>query len=221
MESSSEQARFNMIEQQIRPWDVFDRRVLDTMSRMPREAFVPDAYVGLAYADFEVPIGNGQSMMAPGIVARMLQALNVQPGDKVLEIGAGTGYTTACLADLGGKVISREIDATLAETARLNIDRQGLRNVEVRGGDALEQAHAEAPFDVIAVTGSLPSDQPLALLQEQLARGGRLFVVIGEAPVMEALLITRTGERHFRRESMFETSLPALANVPEPERFSF
>jgi protein-L-isoaspartate(D-aspartate) O-methyltransferase len=221
MEHSSEQARFNMIQQQVRPWDVMDERVLGTMMEIPREPFVPDAYRGLAYADIEVPLGSDQLMMAPRVVARMLQALDVRPEDRVLEIGTGSGYATACLAALGRKVVSMELNAGLLAEARENLQQQGVRNVELREGDGLAGSVEGGPFDVIAVTGSLPSEEPLEDLEAQLNDGGRLFVVVGEDPVMEALLITRTGDLELRRETMFETSLPALDKVPEPERFSF
>lgn len=221
MEHSSEQARFNMIEQQIRPWEVMDERVLGTMMEIPREPFVPDAYRGLAYADIEVPLGSDQLMMAPRVVARMLQALDVRPEDRVLEIGTGSGYGTACLAALGRKVVSIEAAAGLLAQARETLQQQGVRNVELRKGDGLAGPVDGGPFDVIAVTGSLPSEEPLEDLEAQLKDGGRLFVVVGEDPVMEALLITRTGDRELRRETLFETSLPALDKVPEPEHFSF
>jgi protein-L-isoaspartate(D-aspartate) O-methyltransferase len=220
MEHSSERARFNMIEQQIRPWEVLDRRVLEVMAQIPREPFVPDAYVGLAYADIEIPLGKGQYMMAPRVLARMLQALNVRPEERVLEIGTGSGYGTACLAALAGSVVSVEIDADLLEQARANLEAQGSR-VDLRQGDALAEAVQGGPFDVIAVTGSLPHGEPLDGLQSQLATGGRLFAVVGEAPVMEALLVTRTGSAQFRREVLFETALPALDKVPEAEHFHF
>jgi len=218
---SSEQARFNMIQQQIRPWDVMDERVLDTMMEIPREPFVRDAYRGLAYADIEVPLGSGQLMMAPRVVARMLQALDVQPQDQVLEIGCGSGYGTACLAALGRQVVSMELDAGLLAGARETLQQRGVRNVELREGDALAGSVERGPFDVIAVTGSLPSEASLEELESQLSEGGRLFVVVGEDPVMEALLITRIGELELRREVLFETSLQALEKVAEPERFSF
>ena len=218
---SSEQARFNMIQQQVRPWDVMDERVLETMMGLPREPFVPDAYRGLAYADIEVPLGSGQLMMAPRVVARMLQALGVQPEDLVLEIGCGSGYGTACLAALGRKVVSVELDAALLDNTRSTLQEQGVRNVELREGDALAGSVEGGPFDAIAVTGSLPSEAPLEELEAQLAEGGRLFVVVGEDPVMEALLITRTGERELRRETLFETSLQPLEKTPEPEHFTF
>ena len=221
MEHNSEQARFNMIEQQIRPWEVMDERVLGTMMEIPREPFVPDAYRGLAYADIEVPLGSDQLMMAPRVVARMLQALDVRPEDRVLEIGTGSGYGTACLAALGRKVVSIEAAAGLLAQARETLQQQGVRNVELRKGDGLAGPVGGGPFDVIAVTGSLPSEEPLEDLEAQLKDGGRLFVVVGEDPVMEALLITRIGDLELRRETLFETSLPALEKVPEPERFSF
>ena len=220
-EQSTEPARFNMIQQQIRPWDVMDERVLSVMMEISREQFVPDAYRGLAYADIEVPIGTGQTMLAPRIVARMLQALDVQPGCSVLEIGTGTGYVTACLAALGGKVVSMELDSDLVAQARENLENEGVGKVDLYEGDALAGPVTGAPFDIVAVTGSLPSEAVLPDLQAQLSNGGRLFAVVGEDPVMEALLVTRTGHREFRRESLFETSVPALANVPEPEHFSF
>lgn len=221
MVSASEQARFNMIEQQIRPWDVLDSRVLDVMLNIPREPYLPDSYRGLAYADIDVPLGQGESAMVPRLVGRMLQALNVQPGDEVLEIGTGCGYGTACLAALGGKVVSLELNAPLLAKARESLDGQGVRNVDLREGDGLAGPVEGGPFDVIAVTGSLPSDETLADLQEQLTIGGRLFAVVGEAPIMEAVLITRVSEHDVRRESLFETDLPALANAPVPERFTF
>jgi len=210
-----------MIQQQIRPWEVSDERVLGAMMVIPREPFVPDAYRGLAYADIEVPIGSGQVMMAPRIVARMLQALAVQPGDRVLEIGTGSGYVTACLAALGRQVVSLELNEALLAGARANLAQQGVHNVELRLGDALTDPVEGAPFDVIAITGSLPSTAALPDLQVQLETGGRLFAVVGEAPAMEALLITCIGRQKFRRESLLETVLPALRNVPEPERFVF
>jgi protein-L-isoaspartate(D-aspartate) O-methyltransferase len=218
---TAEKAHFNMIAQQIRPWGVIDPRVLDTMMQIPREPFVPEAYQGVAYADIEVPIGDGEAMMAPRVVARMLQALSVQPGERVLEIGAGTGYVTACLAALGGRVVSLEIDQRLLEQARANLRLRGVRKVDLRLADALAGPLAGAPFQVIAVTGSLPCASALGGLEEQLALGGRLFAVVGLPPVQEALLITRSSQQGLRRESLFETVLPALRNAPAPEQFVF
>jgi protein-L-isoaspartate(D-aspartate) O-methyltransferase len=224
MDKSFETARSNMIQQQIRPWAVLDERVLQAMSEIHRELFVPDAYKSLAYADIEVPIGDavGQSMLAPKVVGRMLQALDLQGNERILEIGAGTGYVTACLARLGARVVSLEIDPELAQQAQANLQPLDLyQQVEVRVGDALAGTVEGAPFDAIAVTGSIPDDDALAGLQEQLAVDGRLFVVIGEAPVMKAVLVTRIGSDAFRRDSLFETLVPGLVNVPEPEHFVF
>jgi len=221
MQSPTERMRFNMIEQQVRPWDVLDPRVLAVMGELPRESFVPDAYRGLAYADTEIPLGDGSLMLAPKVVGRMLQALSVQPGDKVLEIGTGTGYVTACLAGLGGRVHSVEIDPELADAARERIAALDLGQVEVETGDGLAEPFSDGPFDVIAVTGSMPTAEPLAMLRQQLSEGGRLFAVVGEAPLMEAILETQLDAGDVRREVLFETSVPALRNVPEPQRFAF
>jgi protein-L-isoaspartate(D-aspartate) O-methyltransferase len=160
-------------------------------------------------------------MLAPKVVARMLQALDVQPVDKILEIGTGTGYLTACLALLGGRVLSMEIHAPLAEQARATLEGLKLRRLQVQVGDGLAGPAEGGPFDVIAVTGSLPGDKALAALQEQLAPGGRLFAIVGDEPVMEALLLTRAEGGDLRRQTLFETSVPALEKAPEPERFVF
>jgi protein-L-isoaspartate(D-aspartate) O-methyltransferase len=221
METTAERARFNMIQQQIRPWDVLDDRVLEAMAEVRREAFVPDAYQGLAYADIEIPIGQSACMLAPKVVGRMLQALDVQPGDRVLEIGTGTGYVAACFSRLGGKVISLEIDAALAAEARDRLATSGIQSIEIRQADALAAPVEGGPFDIIAVTGSMPTEASLPLLQGQLAAGGRLFCILGVEPVMEALLVTRVGERDFRREGLFETCTLALANAVEPNGFEF
>lgn len=221
MEITAERARFNMIQQQIRPWDVLDDRVLEAMAEIRREAFVPDAYQGLAYADIEIPIGEGACMLAPKVVGRMLQALAVQPGDRVLEIGTGTGYVAACLSRLGGNVVGLEIDAALAHEARARLATLGLESVEIRQGDALAGPVEGGPFDVIAVTGSMPTEVSLPLLQGQLAPGGRLFGILGTEPVMEALLLTRVGDRGFRREGLFETATLALKNAVEANGFEF
>jgi len=220
MAPSTDKARFNMIQQQIRPWDVIDSQVLNTMMAISREAFVPDAYRALAYADIEVPMNAGQKMLAPRVVARMLQALDVKDGDKVLEIGTGTGYVTACLSRLGGKVTSIELDEELLQRARNTLQTQGFKDLDLRSGDGLAGPVLGGPFDVIAVTGSLPGDDALEALQEQLADTGRLFAIVGEGPAMHALLLTRTDDS-LRREDLFETSLPPLTNAPQPEQFNF
>jgi protein-L-isoaspartate(D-aspartate) O-methyltransferase len=222
MQPHAEIARFNMIEQQVRPWNVLDERVLGVLGELPRDAFVPDAYQALAYADIDIPIGTASSMLPPKVVGRMLQALAVQQGDRVLEIGTGTGYVTACLSRLGGRVLSLEIDQDLAKGAAERLEALKLKRVEVDVADALAETVRGGPFDVIAVTGSLPTDEPLPMLTQQLAPGGRLFAIVGEDPVMRARLETRVGAvGDLRREELFETSVPPLLNVPEPERFVF
>jgi protein-L-isoaspartate(D-aspartate) O-methyltransferase len=221
MDTSFEKARFNMIQQQVRPWGVIDDRVLEVMSGVARERFVPEAYRGLAYADIEIPLADGQTMLAPKVVGRMLQALRVGTADRALEIGTGTGYVTACLASLSARVISVEIDPALAEAARTNLGDAAPSHLELREADGLAGPVEGGPFDVIAVTGSLPDDQLLPALQVQLAPGGRLFVVVGGEPVMEATLITRQTSGAFLRRGLFETALPPLANIPATEQFVF
>jgi protein-L-isoaspartate(D-aspartate) O-methyltransferase len=221
MDQPLAQARFNMIHQQVRPWGVFDERVLDALDRIPRDGFVPDAYVSLAYADIDIPIGAGQHMLPPKLVGRLLHVVAVTRGDRALEIGTGTGYLSACLAHLGAQVLSLEIDPGLAEEARKRLSNLGFGQVEVRCADGLAGPVQGGPFDVIIVTGSLPSEEGLGALRQQLSRGGRLFAVVGEAPAMTAVLITRVGTEDYRRESLFETCVDALANAVAPERFVF
>ena len=212
-----EKARFNMIEQQIRTWEVLDRRVLDVVASLPREDFVPERYRRLAYADLSLPIGHDQVMMPPKVEARMLQALDVQPADKVLEVGTGSGFVTACLARLGGHVHSVEILESFLGPARRRLEAHGITNVTLENGDAARGWSRHAPYDVIAVTGSLPEMEEAFKLQ--LAVGGRLFVIVGEEPVMEARLYTRVGEDAWSMDSLFETVVPPLINAPRPRRF--
>jgi protein-L-isoaspartate(D-aspartate) O-methyltransferase len=217
--NNPETARFNMIAQQIRPWEVIDERVLHLYDAIPRERFVGDEYLGLAYADIAVPIGEGEQMMKPVQEARMLQALDVQPGDSVLEIGTGSGFLTACLARLGGVVTSYEIHPRLSESAAHRLGTLNVKNVELVAGDGLHASLAPETFKVIAVTGSLP-DQPI-FLENLLAPGGRMFVVVGQGPVMSAKLISRNADGELWRENLFETVLPALHNAPKTEHFVF
>lgn len=212
-------ARFNMIAQQIRPWEVIDERVLDVLQRVPRERFVDPEYAGLAFADTAVPIGDGQHMMKPVQEARMLQALDVRPGEKVLEVGTGSGFITACLAGLGGVVTSFEIRPALSEAAAARLAALGIGNVELVAGDGLHASLAPASFDVIAVTGSTPLF-PTAL-QALLRPLGRLFVVVGEAPAMHATRVTLNAAGEPWTAQLFETELAALDNAPQPERFVF
>jgi len=219
MTDTLNQARFNMVQQQIRPWEVFDRRVLGLLEQLPRDAFVSEQQQGLAYADAELPIGHGQQMMFPRVEARLLQALNIAPGDRILEIGSGSGFVTACLAKLGSQVVSIEIHADLAEQAAKRLAEHQISNVDLRTADALAGPIDGGPFDAIAITGSLP--RLPEMLQQQLTIGGRLFVVVGESPAMEATLVTRTGEKDWRSEGLFETDLAALENVAVEARFQF
>ncbi len=214
-----EQARANMVEQQIRPWEVLDQDVLDLMSSMARDEFVPAPYRNLAYADISIPLDDGQVMMPPRVEARLLQALQLEAEDRVLEIGTGSGFVTAALARLAGHVISVEISPGLHARAARTLKLHQVDNVQLIQGDAVHGWAPEAPYDAIAVTGSVPELEPE--LPEQLSPGGRLFVVVGEAPVMEARLVTRTGARQWSTESLFETVIPALIGVRDPERFAF
>jgi len=212
-----EQARFNMVEQQIRTWEVLDQQVLDLMAEVPREDFVPAAYRNLAFADTCIPLEHGQSMMVPRVEARMLQALQVGRDHRILEVGTGSGFVTALLARLGGHVTSIEIIDSLGSSARTKLDAHGIENVDLYTGDASHGWERAAPYDIIAVTGSLPV--PEDSCQNSLAVGGRLVVVGGREPARRALLITRSSESQWASECLFETVLPPLVGVEEPERF--
>ena len=214
-----EQARFNMIEQQVRPWDVLDAQVLATMQAVPREAFVPGSCRSLAFADTNIPLGHGQVMMTPCVEGRLLQALAINSTDSILEIGTGSGYLTACLARLGRHVTSIEIYPDLHEVASGCLSAQGVGNVGLKVGDAFADLDTSEHFDAIAVTGSLPL--LTGEFQQLLATGGRMFVITGSLPVMQAVLVTRSGENHWTRETLFETCIPPLLNATAPETFRF
>ena len=214
-----EQARFNMIEQQIRPWDVLDADVLHLLSVVKREDFVPLAHKALAFVDMEIPLGHGQFMLAPRVEARMLQDAAVQKHEKVLEIGAGSGYMAALLAHRAQRVISLEINPELAKMARANLQKAGIHNAEVRQFDGAKGAPAEGPFDVIILSGSV-AEVPQALLAN-LKVGGRLIGIVGEEPVMRATIVTRTGEASFKTSTPWDTVAPRLLNFPEPSHFHF
>jgi protein-L-isoaspartate(D-aspartate) O-methyltransferase len=212
-----EAARLNMIEHQIRPWDVLDQKVLDVMAAVPREDFVTQEQRPLAFADVELPLGHGEFMMPPRVEGRMLQALRILESDVVLEIGTGSGYPTACLAALASHVYTVEIHEDLAVQARERVTALGKTNVTWQQGDAA-YGWREAPgfYDVIAVTGSLPEYDPC--FEEQLKPGGRLFIVVGEEPVMNAMLVTRIGDNGFTRETLFEVELkPLVGREKKPE----
>jgi protein-L-isoaspartate(D-aspartate) O-methyltransferase len=217
---SIESAREQMIHQQIRAWDVLAPRVLELFERVPRERFVPPEYAGVAFADMEIPLGHGERMLAPKLVGRILQAVEAAAGERVLEIGTGSGYLTACLATQAGIVRSLEIHADLAARARANLDAAGCRNAEVIHADAFAPgASGGGTFDVIVLTGSLP--EPDERFQHQLAIGGRMFVIVGQPPVMDARLVRRVSESEWSTESLFETVVRPLAGAHRPQSFSF
>lgn len=214
-----EQARFNMVEQQIRPWEVLDQDVLDLLMTVKREEFVPAAYRDLAFTEVEIPIGCGQVMLKPVIEGKVLQALRLAKADSVLEVGTGSGYFAALLAARTEWVRTIELEPELVKLASANLARNGVENVVVVQGDGIAGWAERAPYDVIVVSGGLPF-VPQALL-EQLKVGGRLFAFVGEAPVMKARLITCEAEGRFRTEDIFETVVPMLKNAPQRDGFSF
>jgi protein-L-isoaspartate(D-aspartate) O-methyltransferase len=218
MDTRMEAARRQMIDQQVRAGEVLDSRVLETFAAVPRERFVPEAYRAVAFADAPIPIGHGQSMLPPVLEGRILQALAPARGERTLEIGTGSGYFAACLAHLAGRVDSIEIHAELAAGASRALGEMGIAGVSVENGDALARDY-EPEYEVVAVTGSLPA--PEARLERALAIGGRLFAVIGNGPVMEACLVTRTGEESWLREPLFETWVEPLILRSAPSRFRF
>jgi len=214
-----EQARFNMIEQQIRPWDVLDQSVLSLLAVVKREDFVRPAYRALAFVDTEVPLPHGQQMLAPKVEARLLQELDVHKHERVLEVGAGSGYMAALLAHKAQQVVTLEIEPELVAFAQANLQRAGETRVTVRQGDGSRGLPEEAPFDVILLSGSV-AEVPSALL-EQLKVGGRLAAVVGQLPIMRATLFTRSSEHDFASVELFDTVAPRLSGFDEPTRFKF
>ena len=215
---STVQAREQMIEQQVRAWDVLDARVLETLRKVPREAFVPPQHRFLAFADVEIPLPCGQHMLRPSVAGRLLQAVALTGGERVLEVGTGSGFVTACLRTGGASVRSLELFPELVELARRNISTLGLRDIDIVALDAT-RLDSDARYDVIAVTASLPI--PDERFQRQLAVGGRLFVVVGQPPVMEARLIRRITEDAWGTESLFETVIDPLVHATRPQGFVF
>ena len=214
-----EQARFNMVEQQIRPWDVLDPKVLDLLFKVKREDYVPQVYRSLAFVDMEIPLGEGELMWAPKIEARALQALQLRGQDRVLEVGTGSGYFAALMAHQANVVISVELRADLKSEAERKFKVHGLNNIQSRLGDAALDWSEDGGFDAIVLTGSTPL-LPDAYLN-RLSPGGRLFAIIGEGDAMEATLVTCLAPATFRTDRLFETRVPMLKNAPQPERFIF
>ena len=214
-----EQARFNMVEQQIRPWEVLDGRVLELLESIQREDFVPVRYRKLAFADIDIPLECGQVMMRPKIEARLLQALDIQPDETVLEIGTGSGFVTACLAAMAKRVVSVEIHEELHREAAVKLADKGAANVELFTGDAMDGWQPEQAHDIVVVTGSVV-DVPEQFLG-WVNPGGRMFVVRGRSPAMEALLMTRLSVTEWTVESLFETDLTALEGATPAQTFTF
>jgi protein-L-isoaspartate(D-aspartate) O-methyltransferase len=214
-----EQARFNMIEQQIRPWNVLDQDVLDLLHVVKREQFVPAAYQNLAFADVEIPLPGGEAMLAPKFEARILQEVGVKKHETVLEIGTGSGYMAALLAHRAAKVTTVEINPETAEQAKKNLANAGIHNVTVEVGNGAQGWEKGAPYDVIVISGALEV-LPEAILK-QVKVGGRVAAIVGQAPVMEASVITRTGENTYSTIKVFETNVRYLTGAPVPSHFQF
>jgi len=208
-----------MVEQQIRPWEVLDQQVLDLLLKVKREEFVPPQYRALAFADMEIPLGHGEKMLAPKIEARLLQELAIQPGDRILEVGTGSGYMTVLLAGLGGHVDSVDIVPEFTKAVAAKLAAHRITRVVLETGDAARGWKTLAPYDAIVLTGSVPI-LPVAFKQA-LATGGRLIAIVGEPPVMEARLITRVADNAFNSIGLFETCIAPLKNALQLERFVF
>ena len=210
--------RQQMIDHQVRAWDVFDPAVLAALASVPREAFVPAAYAAVAYADTDIPLPHGEAMLAAKWVGRALQALEVKPGESALVVGAGSGYVPACLARLGAQVRALEVHADLADAARANLAATGIGGVEVETADGTALTD-QARYDLLFVTGSLPVEDDR--FRRALKVGGRLFEIVGEPPAMSARLVRRTGENQWTVEELFETVVPALTHARRPSAFQF
>ncbi|MFM2319201.1 MAG: hypothetical protein RLZZ215_1822 [Pseudomonadota bacterium] len=221
MNLNLDRARNNMVEQQIRPWAVLNQTVLNTFRFLPREKFVPVQWQSLAFADTEIPLAHGEVMMFPRIEARMLQDLDVQPNDECLEIGTGSGFVTACLAHLGKHVDSVDLYADFSQQAEKHLHAIDINNFNLYIDDASYgwEGNAGKQYDVIAVTGSIPEYN--TAFEQRLTVGGRLFVIVGQAPTMHAMLITREDHRQFNRQVLFETVIKALDGAEPPAKFHF
>ena len=213
-----EQARFNMIEQQVRPWSVLDTTVLQTMSDIPRDIFVPESLVSMAYADIEIPIGHDETMMFPRVEGRMLQELEIGIDDECLEIGTGSGFVTACMATMAGHVDSIDIHDDFLESAAQNFEKVNISNIQLTNQDALSMENTSKQYDAIAVTSSLPEYIPL--FEKLLKPNGRLFIIVGTNETMHALKVVRK-DAAFIRQSLFETKLKKMVGAKEITKFSF
>jgi protein-L-isoaspartate(D-aspartate) O-methyltransferase len=211
-------ARHQMVDQQVRTWDVFDQDVLDAMATVEREHFVPDALRHCAYADAEIPLAHGQCMLRPSVAGRILQAVNVKAGDRVLEIGTGTGYLTSCIARIAGSVTSIDLYEDFIHAAKAALERDGIANATVLQMDATTDL-PDGSFDVVIITGSLPEEDPRFI--DKLGPGGRLFVVVGAPPAMRALRVTRADNSETTTEQLFETNIPALVAPARAPVFAF
>jgi protein-L-isoaspartate(D-aspartate) O-methyltransferase len=216
---STDLARFNMIEQQIRTWEVLDPVVLDLLGEVHREDFIDESQLGLAFADVELPIGHGQTMLSPKIEGRILQALNIKRTDKVLLVGTGSGYLTALIAKLAKHVDALEIIPELSQQAEVRIQKQNIHNVTFYVLDAFSGYTTDKTYDVIVFAGSLQLHPSAA--EQMLNIGGRMFAVVGEMPIMQATLTQRVSEGSSRKETLFETCLPPLVNAPQSVKFEF
>jgi protein-L-isoaspartate(D-aspartate) O-methyltransferase len=214
-----ERARFNMVEQQIRTWEVLDQRVLDLLFSVRREDFVPAAYRALAFADMEIPLGHGEKMLQPKLEARILQEVSPAKTDHILEVGTGSGYMTALLAAMGAHVCSVDLVPDFTRGARARLSQHGYSNVTLETGDGASGWGAHGPYDIIVLTGSVPALSEA--FHASLKPGGRLFAVVGEPPVMEASLTTCMAEGSYSSISLFETCIPPLKNAHRPPRFVF
>lgn len=215
----NERARFNMIEQQIRTWDVLDPKVLQLLQKIPREKFIGPAHQGLAFADIEIPLAHGQSMLSPKLEARILQSLDIQPSDHVLHIGTGSGYFTALLAHLAEHVVSLDINAELSALAAYKLAEHDIKNVSIELANGINGFNQRKPYDVIVFTGSSPVEPPH--VRQQLKVGGGMFIALGSRPVMQATLIERISETGFRETVLFETCIPELYNATQASGFEF
>jgi protein-L-isoaspartate(D-aspartate) O-methyltransferase len=214
----SDSARQQMVDQQVRTWDVFDADVLEAMSGIARERYVPDAFRHCAYADAEIPLAHGQCMLRPSLAGRILQAVDVRAGDRVLEIGTGTGYLTSCIAQMAASVVSIDLYEDFVQGARSALERDGINNVTLHCMDATAEL-PEGEFDVIIVTGSMTAVDPRFVAA--LKPGGRLFVVVGDSPAMIAMLVERSEGGEITTNELFETDIPALVAPSRPPEFSF